>query len=78
VTPIKKSPSPQTATGRQPLPLSASAAPTDMPGPPPTPPRERRYGVDGFEFYQHGFFTPIGDVWQPEDPAERLSTVRWT
>ena len=45
---------------------------------PPTPPLERRYGSDGFEFYQHGFFTLIGDVWQPENPAERLSTVRWT
>jgi len=44
---------------------------------PPTTPWERRYGVAGFEFYQHGFFTLIGDVWQPEDPAERLSTVRW-
>jgi quinol monooxygenase YgiN len=44
---------------------------------PPTPPRERRYGVEGFEFYQHGFFTLVGDVWQPEDPAQRLSTVRW-
>jgi quinol monooxygenase YgiN len=44
---------------------------------PPTPPRERRYGSAGFEFYQHGFFTLIGDMWQPENPAERLSTVRW-
>jgi quinol monooxygenase YgiN len=44
---------------------------------PPTTPRERRYGSDGFEFYQHCFFTLTGDVWQPEDPAERLSTVRW-
>ena len=36
------------------------------------------YGVAGFEFYQHAFFTLAGDVWQPEEPAERLSTVRWT
>ena len=45
---------------------------------PPSKAVERRYGVAGFEFYQHGFFTLVGDVWQPEDPAERLSTVRWT
>lgn len=46
---------------------------------PPSTPADRRYGTAaGFEFYQHGFFAPIGDVWQPEDPAERLATVRWT
>jgi len=33
---IKKSPSPQIATGSRPEPFSASAAPTEMPGPPPT------------------------------------------
>jgi quinol monooxygenase YgiN len=44
---------------------------------PPSTPSERRYGIAGFEFYQHGFFTLVGDVWQPENPAERLSTVRW-
>lgn len=45
---------------------------------PPTRAVERRYGTAGFEFYQHGFFTLVGDVWEPEDPAERLATVRWT
>ena len=44
---------------------------------PPTTALERRYGSSGFEFYQHGFFTLAGDVWQPEDSAERLATVRW-
>src|SRR6516165_289775 len=37
-TPIRKSPSPHTATGNRPEPLSANAAPTEIPGPPPTPP----------------------------------------
>jgi quinol monooxygenase YgiN len=46
---------------------------------PPSTPADRRYGAAaGFEFYQHGFFAPAGDVWQPENPAERLATVRWT
>lgn len=45
---------------------------------PPSQAVERRYGVAGFEFYQHGFFTLAGEVWEPEDPAERLATVRWT
>lgn len=44
---------------------------------PPTTALERRYGGTGFEFYQHGFFTLVDDVWQPEDPAERLATIRW-
>jgi quinol monooxygenase YgiN len=44
---------------------------------PPSKANERRYGVPGFEFYQHGFFTLISAVWQPENPTERLSTVRW-
>jgi quinol monooxygenase YgiN len=45
---------------------------------PPSTPLERRYGTAGLEFYQHGFFTLIDDVWEPEAPAERLATVRWT
>ncbi|HEV8022546.1 MAG TPA: antibiotic biosynthesis monooxygenase [Candidatus Lustribacter sp.] len=45
---------------------------------PPSTPVDRRYGTAGFEFYQHGFFAPAGDLWQPENPAERLATVRWT
>ena len=45
---------------------------------PPSAPLERRYGTAGFEFYQHGFFALAGEVWQPENPAERLATVRWT
>jgi quinol monooxygenase YgiN len=44
---------------------------------PATGPLERRYGSDGFEFYQQCFFALAGEVWQPEDPAERLATVRW-
>lgn len=46
----------------------------------PRPPEihvEHRYGVSGSEHYEHGFFTLIGDVWEPEDPLERLATVRW-
>jgi quinol monooxygenase YgiN len=40
-------------------------------------PAERRYGRTGVEFYQHCFYAPAGDVWQPEVPGERMSTVHW-
>ena len=45
---------------------------------PPSTEVARRYGIPGFEFYQHGFSTLVGDVWQPEDPVERMMTVQWT
>ncbi|MCD6073753.1 MAG: hypothetical protein K0Q70_636 [Rhodospirillales bacterium] len=44
---------------------------------PPSRLLERKYGADGFEFYQHGFHTLVGEVWEPEDPAQRLATIRW-
>ena len=44
---------------------------------PPSSPVERRYGTAGFEFYQHQFYTHADGVWEPEDPAARLFTVRW-
>lgn len=44
---------------------------------PPWQPLERRYGTNGSEHYEHCMFTLIGDVWEPEDPAERSSSVRW-
>lgn len=44
---------------------------------PATQPLERRYGVDGSEHYEHAFYALVGGVWEPEDPAERLATVRW-
>ena len=50
--------------------------PTGVPQP-PWPRVERRYGTNGSEHYDHCMFTLIGDVWQPEDPAERSASVRW-
>jgi quinol monooxygenase YgiN len=44
---------------------------------PPSVSCERRYGIAGFEFYQHGHFTIVDDIWEPEDPSERLATIRW-
>jgi quinol monooxygenase YgiN len=46
----------------------------------PSPSRgsvERRYGQTGFEWYQHTFFLELDGIWQPENPAYRVSTVRW-
>ncbi len=40
-------------------------------------PRDRQYGLDGLELYEHTWFTPVGTLWEPEEPADRLSTVRW-
>jgi quinol monooxygenase YgiN len=51
------------------------------PGQPPAPPRptppERRYGKAGLEWYAHNYFTLVGNVWQPENAARRMTTVRW-
>lgn len=44
---------------------------------PPSRRVDRRYGIDGSEHYEHCFFTLVGDVWEPEEPAERLATVCW-
>jgi len=48
-----------------------------LPGGPAPTPVERRYGAAGFEWYPHCFYTLVGDVWMPEDPARRMSTVIW-
>ncbi len=50
------------------------------PGQPPAPPRptaERRYGRPGAEWYAHSYFTLVDNVWQPENTALRMTTVRW-
>lgn len=51
------------------------------PGQPPAPPRptppERRYGRPGLEWYAHSYYTLVDNVWQPEDPSRRMTTVRW-
>lgn len=51
------------------------------PGQPPAPPRptppERRYGRAGMEWYAHSYYTLIDNVWQPENTAQRMTTVRW-
>lgn len=44
---------------------------------PNRPPFERRVGQAGIEFYQHSYYTLVGDVWEPERPEERMTTVRW-
>ncbi len=46
------------------------------PGPRPTP-MERRYGSAGFEWYTHSFAAVVDGVLVPEEPALRMSTVRW-
>ncbi|HVA27880.1 MAG TPA: antibiotic biosynthesis monooxygenase family protein [Candidatus Baltobacteraceae bacterium] len=40
-------------------------------------PLERRYGVSGSEHYEHAVFTLVDKIWQPEDPHDRIATVRW-
>lgn len=40
-------------------------------------PVERRYGKAGLEFYPLCFFSLTGEIWQPENPAERMITIRW-
>ena len=51
---------------------STSVRPVDT-----SPPVTRVYGRGGLEFYQHTFYAPVGGVWQPEEDAQRMVTVRW-
>ncbi len=46
---------------------------------PPAPAHtvERVYGENGFEFYPHIYYAPVGGVWQPEEEAQRMVTVQW-
>lgn len=37
---------------------------------------ERRYGKPGMEFLEQSIYNLVGGVWQPENPAERMVTVR--
>jgi hypothetical protein len=30
-----------------------------------------------FEFYPHANYELVDQIWQPLDPAQRLSTIRW-
>jgi quinol monooxygenase YgiN len=41
------------------------------------PPMQRRYGSMGFEWYNHSYYTLVDNVWVPENPAQRMLTVRW-
>ncbi len=38
--------------------------------------RLRRYGKPGMEFLEQSIYNYVGGVWQPENPAERMVTVR--
>lgn len=42
----------------------------------PTPP-ERRYGQTSFEWYSQCYYALTDDVWMPEDPQQRMSSVYW-
>jgi quinol monooxygenase YgiN len=46
------------------------------PGPRPAP-MERRHGSAGFEWYTHCFCAVVDGMLVPEDPALRMTTVRW-
>ena len=41
------------------------------------PQTERRYGSAGAEWYAHAYYTMVDGVWQPEEGARRMATVRW-
>ena len=43
----------------------------------PRTPIPRVNGANGFEFYQHTYYSLVGGIWQPESERERMVTVRW-
>jgi quinol monooxygenase YgiN len=56
--------------------VQARARAADGEGERPAPPA-RRYGEMGFEWYPLCYYSLAGEVWEPEDPKLRMSTVYW-